>query len=74
MRIHAYRRKEPITVTIEAVDYVFTLNGHGEVVLDVDDAHAIDCLLAVPTDYREHDAPEGDAPKRRGRPPKVEQP
>lgn len=52
MRIHAFRRKEPIAVTISSVEYAFSVNERGDVVADVPDESAAQRLLEIDTDYR----------------------
>jgi len=52
MLIHAFRRKATVTHTIGAVAYKFAPDSQGNVVCEVDDAHAEQFFLKTPEAFK----------------------
>ena len=61
MLIHAYRRKEPITVDLFGLTIEFTRNDAGAVVAEVRDARCIERLLSIDDAYVAYGEPEQQA-------------
>lgn len=58
MHIHAFRRKEAITVDLLGVSVEFAPNGQGDVVAEVTDNEVAGRLLEIEEAYRPYEQPE----------------
>lgn len=64
MLIHAFRRKEAVTVDTGAGEVDFVPNAAGDVVAEVDDDDAAGVLLAIPEGYRPYNAAATEKPSK----------